>query len=72
MPSLKRGPEGAAGSGQLIIPVEIGQGAGRIRMFSTVATLGTAQDITLRDLRIEMFHPASPGDLKRILAQAGG
>lgn len=72
VPALGRGPEAAAASGQLIIPVEIGQGADRIRMFSTVATLGTAQDITLRDLRIEMFHPASPGDLKRILARAGG
>jgi transcriptional regulator with XRE-family HTH domain len=37
----------------LIVPVEI---AGR-RFLSTIGSLGTAQDITLQELRIEMFHP---------------
>jgi transcriptional regulator with XRE-family HTH domain len=29
-----------------------------VRYFSTVTTLGTPRDITLQELRIEMFHPA--------------
>jgi hypothetical protein len=28
------------------------------RYFSTVTTLGTAMDITLQELRIELFHPS--------------
>jgi hypothetical protein len=29
----------------------------RLRLFTTVATLGTPQDITLQELRIESFFP---------------
>jgi transcriptional regulator with XRE-family HTH domain len=32
-----------------------------VRMVSTIATLGTAQDLTLRELRIETYHPADTG-----------
>ncbi|MEO9189413.1 MAG: helix-turn-helix domain-containing protein [Acetobacteraceae bacterium] len=45
------------GSG-LLVPVEIRQPDGTIsRFMTTLATVGTAQDLTLRDLRIETFHP---------------
>ncbi len=30
----------------------------RLSFFSTITTLGTAQDITLQELHIESFHPA--------------
>jgi len=42
----------------LIVPVELTTPAGPVRLLSTIATLGTAQDITLQDIRIETFHPA--------------
>jgi hypothetical protein len=29
----------------------------RLRVFTTIATLGTPQDITLQELRIESFFP---------------
>lgn len=50
----------------LIVPVALRTPTGVVRYFSTVATLGTAQDITLQELRIETFHlaegdPAGPG-----------
>jgi transcriptional regulator with XRE-family HTH domain len=49
----------AAGAGApLIVPVELRHGDGTIRLLSTIATLGTAEDITLRELRIEAFYPA--------------
>ncbi len=41
----------------LIVPVEIRGPAGTQRLLSTIATLGTAEDITLQELRIESFHP---------------
>ncbi|HZS05574.1 MAG TPA: helix-turn-helix transcriptional regulator [Blastocatellia bacterium] len=41
----------------LIIPVEMRVGERTLRLFSTITTLGSPQDITLRELRIESFHP---------------
>jgi transcriptional regulator with XRE-family HTH domain len=42
----------------LIIPVEISLGERTLRLFSTITTLGSPQDITLQELRIEALHPA--------------
>ncbi|APR75652.1 Transcriptional regulator, Cro/CI family protein [Minicystis rosea] len=43
----------------LIVPVELRLPTGQIaRMFSTIATVGTPQDITVQELRVETFHPA--------------
>jgi len=44
----------------LMLPCELTHlGAGRnARMFSTVTTLSTPQDVTLQDLHIEAFYPA--------------
>ena len=33
------------------------QGDASLRLFTTIATLGTPQDITLQELRIECFFP---------------
>jgi transcriptional regulator with XRE-family HTH domain len=52
--SLMRGEP----TGGLLIPVEIRLPEGGIaRFMTTLATVGTAQDLTLRELRIETFHP---------------
>ena len=42
----------------MIIPLKLRLGDLRARLFSTIATLGTAQDVTLQELRIEAFYPA--------------
>jgi transcriptional regulator with XRE-family HTH domain len=43
----------------LVVPVELLRPDGGIdRFLTTLATLGTAQDLTLRELRIETYHPA--------------
>jgi hypothetical protein len=43
----------------LMLPFELDLGAGRVaRMFSTVTTLSTPQDVTLQELHIEAFYPA--------------
>jgi hypothetical protein len=33
------------------------KGRTKLRLFTTIATLGTPQDITLQELRIESFFP---------------
>jgi hypothetical protein len=43
-----------------IIPVRFARDGHAFSYFSTVTTLGTAQDVTLEELRIELFHPADP------------
>lgn len=43
----------------LMLPFELHFGSGKIgRMFSTVTTLSTPQDVTLQELHIEAFYPA--------------
>ena len=41
-----------------VVPVNFRKGAARFAFFSTVTTLGTPQDVTLQELRIECFFPA--------------
>lgn len=40
-----------------ILPMEFHKGRTKLRLFTTLATLGTPQDITLQELRIESFFP---------------
>jgi hypothetical protein len=40
-----------------VIPVSFRKGSKTFAYFSTVTTLGTAQDVTLQELRIESFFP---------------
>jgi len=44
--------------GGLLVPVTLRLGDQTARLFSTITTLGTAQDITLQELHIESFFPA--------------
>ena len=43
-----------------IVPVRFAKDGRRFDFFSTVTTLGTPQDVTLQELRIECFFPADP------------
>ena len=40
-----------------ILPMYFQKGRTRLRLFTTIATLGTPQDITLQELRVECFFP---------------
>jgi hypothetical protein len=40
-----------------ILPMHFQKGGTSLRLFTTIATLGTPQDITLQELRIESFFP---------------
>jgi transcriptional regulator with XRE-family HTH domain len=45
------GPDGP------VLPMHFRKGRADLRLFTTIATLGTPQDITLQELRIESFFP---------------
>jgi len=55
----------------LVLTVELRIGDQSARLFSTIATLGTAQDITLQELRIESFH-AADAETEALLRAASG
>jgi hypothetical protein len=40
-----------------VLPLQFEKGSTKLRLFTTIATLGTPQDITLQELRIESFFP---------------
>lgn len=40
-----------------VLPMHFQKGRTTVRLFTTIATLGTPQDITLQELRIECFFP---------------
>jgi hypothetical protein len=42
----------------LLLPIHIRTDDVELRLFSTIMTLGTPQDVTLQELRIETFFPA--------------
>jgi hypothetical protein len=51
-----------------VIPVCFRKDDLAFNFFSTVTTLGTSQDITLQELRIECFFPADPATEERARA----
>jgi transcriptional regulator with XRE-family HTH domain len=57
-PSLRHRPSAALSPADLLLPVHIRKDGLELRMFSTIMTLGTPQDVTLQELRIETFFPA--------------
>ena len=40
-----------------VLPMHFQKGRTKLRLFTTIATLGTPQDITLQELRIESSFP---------------
>src|SRR5262245_3138232 len=61
-PSLAAAPAMPDAATALFVPVRIRRTDGaELRLFSTVATFGTALDVTLAELAIESFFPADEG-----------
>jgi hypothetical protein len=61
-------PPGPGGSNDIVVPLHVHTAAGELRLMSTVATFGTAIDITVAELAIESFFPAdeeTAGALRR-------
>jgi hypothetical protein len=53
-----------------ILPMHFRKGGTDLRLFTTLATLGTPQDITLQELRIESFFPMDEATAKTLRAWA--
>ena len=51
----------------LIVGIQLRRGDLALNLFTTIATLGTAQDVTLQEIRIETLFPADAGT-KQLLA----
>lgn len=69
--ALSRGLTPVPPSGP-VIPTILRRGADRLSMFATLAQFGTPQDITVEDLKIELYFPADAATeaLLRALAAA--
>ena len=57
-PSLQERPAAGISAADLLLPIHFRKGDLELRLFSTIMTLGTPQDVTLQELRIETFFPA--------------
>jgi transcriptional regulator with XRE-family HTH domain len=53
---LPAGEELAAG--EIVLPLHLAHGDGRLAFFGTVTTFGTPADVTLAELAVEAFYPA--------------
>ena len=57
-PSVTARPSAPLVAADLLLPIHVRTEAFELRLFSTIMTLGTPQDVTLQELRIETFFPA--------------
>jgi transcriptional regulator with XRE-family HTH domain len=55
-----------SGPSELLLPVHLKKGPIELRLFSTITTLGTPQDVLLQELRIEAFYPADSASEKTL------
>lgn len=55
-----------APTNELLLPVHLKADDLELRLFSAIMTLGTPQDVTLQELRIETFFPADAGSESRL------
>jgi hypothetical protein len=53
-----------------VLPMHFQKGDTSLKLFTTIATLGTPQDVTLQELRIESFFPIDVGTAKVLRAWA--
>jgi hypothetical protein len=54
---------------QLFMPLVLRTDGRELSFFSTVATFGTARDITVEELAVESFFPADPGTAEELRAR---
>ena len=69
MPAHWRTPDAKAQSAPLV-PLALRKGHLTLRFFTTIATLGTPQDITLQELRVKCFFPEATKAFARHLERS--
>jgi len=55
----------------LLVPCRLDVGGATLSLFTTLTTFGTAQDITLEELTVELFYPADEETEAALLSQRG-
>src|SRR5207302_11163744 len=55
-----------------VLPVHFRRGETLLRLFTTIATLGTPRDVTLQEVRLEFFFPMDEASAGRFHAWADG
>jgi hypothetical protein len=72
--SAALGPQASAPATPLaaVIPTRYRAGDITLSLFSTIAQFGTAEDIALADLKIEMLFPADEATREVLVAMGGG
>jgi transcriptional regulator with XRE-family HTH domain len=68
---LLKSPAGNPSAG-LVLPMHFRKGEVLLELFTTIATLGTPQDVTLQELRIESFFPMNDATAARLRSWATG
>ena len=58
LPSMQQGAAELESAPYLVLPIHLKRDDLELRLFSAVTTMGTPQDITLQELRMESFMPA--------------
>ncbi len=53
------------------MPCRLDVGGATLSLFTTLTTFGTAQDITLEELTVELFYPADEETEAALLSQRG-
>jgi transcriptional regulator with XRE-family HTH domain len=68
--STHQRPTSLLRAADLLLPVHIRKDDLQLRFFSTIMTLGTPQDVTLQEIRIETFFPADAESEERLRAMS--
>jgi transcriptional regulator with XRE-family HTH domain len=55
---------------EVVVPLRISSSVGDLHLISTIATFGTATDVTVADLSIEAFYPADAATRERLQSLA--
>jgi hypothetical protein len=55
-----------------VLPVHFRRGETSLRVFTTIATLGTPRDVTLQEVRIEFFFPMDDTSAQQFHTWASG
>ena len=73
-PGVRDALKGSAGdvAPSPVLPMHFNKDRASLRLFTTIATLGTPQDITLQELRIECFFPMDAATSTTLRSWASG
>jgi transcriptional regulator with XRE-family HTH domain len=70
-PGVESEPLHEAVAADIVVPLRVHTDGGELSFFSTIATFGTALDITLAEVAIEAFYPANARTAMHLLGGVG-